>query len=183
MAHYAVTSFVTASKKTIDFLHDEFRGLQTGIASPSLVENISIDAYGSKQPLKALANIGVEGGQSLLITPWDKGLLTTIEKSVREEPGLGLAPINDGAGVRLNIPPLTKERREELTKVASKMGEEAKVTIRKHRHDAMDTIKKDEELSEDMEKGAEKDLQNEVDNANKEIDNSVKSKQESIMKV
>lgn len=183
MSHIAVSEFIESSQKTIDFLHEEFKGLQIGIASPGLVENILVHVYGSTQALKGLANIGVDGGQSLLITPWDKGLLSTIEKAIRDEPGLGLSPINDGAGIRLNIPPLTKERREELTKVAGKMGEDAKVGIRKHRHHSLEIIKKDEELSEDIQKATEKNLQTEVDKANKEIEHSVKSKQESIMKV
>lgn len=177
----AVSDFIAKAKKTLDFLHAEFGALQLGHATPALVENISIDAYGQKQPLKNLASITVEGGQSLMISPWDKSLLAIIEKAIREEPGLGLAPLNDGAGIRLNIPPLTAERRKELTKVVSKMGEEAKVTIRKHRHDSMDAIKKDEDLSEDEQKSSEKELQTQVDQFNKDIDNSTKKKNDDVL--
>ncbi len=183
MAHIAVENFKEGSKKTIHFLLDEFQGLQTGVASPALVENLHIDSYGSVQPLKAIASISIEGGQTILISPWDKGLLANIEKAITDDHSLNLAPMNDGVGVRLNIPPLTKERRAELTKVASKKGEEAKVSIRKHRHDAMEMIKNDDELSEDMQKTAEKELQKSVDAANKEIDSHVKAKQESMMKL
>ena len=183
MAHISVEKFITSSKKTLDFLNEEFKGLQTGMASPALVENLNIDSYGAIQPLKAIASITVEGGQTLLISPWDKGLLTTIEKAITNDSSLGLAPMNDGVGVRLNIPPLTKERRQELTKVASKYGEEAKVKIRKARQNAMDLIKSDDDLSEDMQKSEEKNLQDLVTKANKDIETSVKEKQASILKV
>ena len=183
MAHISVENFNEKSTKTIDFFLDEFKGLQTGIASPALVENVQVDSYGTLQPLKAIASISVEGGQTLLISPWDKGLLGNIEKAIIDDNSINLAPMNDGVGVRLNIPPLTKERRAELSKVASKKGEDAKVSIRKHRHDAMEMIKNDEDLSEDMKSSAEKELQKAVDNANKTIDSHVKAKQESMMKL
>lgn len=182
MSHTSIDSFQSAAKKLLDFLHQELGTLQIGQASATLVENISIDAYGSSQPLKNLASISVDGGQSLIISPWDKSVLGTIEKAIREEPGLGLSPINDGNIVRLNIPPLTTERRKELTKLISKMGEDAKVTIRKHRHTAIEAIKKDE-ISEDEQKLAENQLQDAVTDTNKSIDSSVKSKQEDIMKI
>lgn len=181
--HSSVSDFKIAAKKTLDFLHDEFKGLQVGVASPAMVENITFSAYGSSQSIKAVASITVEGPQSLMITPWDKGLLNAIEKAIRDDAALGLSPVNNGVGVRLNIPPLTKERREGLTKVVAKMGEEAKVGIRKNRQHAMDAIKNDEELSEDMVKSAEIALQKEVDQANKDIESSVKTKQADILKV
>lgn len=181
--HSSVSDFKIAAKKTIDFLHEEFKGLQTGVASPAMVENITVSAYGGSQTIKGVASISIESPQSLMITPWDKGLLNAIEKAIRDDSALGLSPVNNGAGVRLNIPPLTKERREGLTKVVAKMGEEAKVGIRKHRQHAMDNIKSDESLSEDMVKAAETALQKEVDQANKDIDASVKAKQTDIMKV
>lgn len=182
MSHSAVSQYQTSSIKTLQFLQVEFSGLQVGQASPILVEGLSISAYGSNQPLKNIASVSVDGPQCLMISPWDKGLLSIIEKAIREDQNLGLNPLNDGVGIRLNIPPLTKERRQDLTKVVSKMGEEAKVTIRKLRHTAIENIKKDE-ISEDEEKAAEKALQTLVSDDNKAIDMAVKSKQESIMKI
>ena len=183
MRYIAVSEFSEAAQKTVNFLLAAFGGLQIGVASPALVENIMVDSYGSSQPLKSVASIGVEGGTTLLISPWDKGLLKVIEKAIIDDVSLGLSPQNDGVGIRLNIPPLTKERRQELTKVASKYGEEAKVKIRKARQNAMDAIKKDDELSEDMQKSEEKNLQELVTKANKDIETSVKEKQASILKV
>ncbi len=180
--HFSISDFIVSSKKTLTFLHEEFKGLQVGIASPVMVENITVLAYGSTQTIKGIASISIEGSQNLMITPWDKGLLNAIEKAIRDDSSLGLSPVNNGVGVRLNIPPLTKERREGLTKVVAKMGEEAKVGIRKHRQHAMDTIKSDDTLSEDMTKTAEITLQKEVEQFNKEIDLSVKTKQNDIMK-
>ncbi len=183
MSYIEVENFSKSAKKTIDFLLSEFAGLQVGIASPALVENLMVDSYGSSQPLKSVASVGVEGGTTLLISPWDKGLLKVIEKAIIDDVSLGLTPQNDGVGIRLNIPPLTKERRQELTKVASKYGEEAKVKIRKARQNAMDAIKKDDDLSEDMQKSEEKNLQDLVTKANKDIETAVKEKQTSILKV
>ncbi len=180
--HSSLQIFKDATKKTLDFLHEEFKGLQIGIASPAMVENIMIPAYGGTQAIKGLASVSIEGAQSLMITPWDKGLLNAIEKAIRDDSSLGLSPVNNGVGIRLNIPPLTKERREGLSKVVAKMGEEAKVGIRKNRQHAMDAIKSDDSLSEDMQKNAENALQKEVDQANKDVDTAVKAKQADIIK-
>lgn len=182
MSHISISELQTLNQKTIEYLSDEFRGLQLGRASTGLVDGLLIDSYGSKQPLKNLATVGVDGPQSLTISPWDKGLLPVIEKAIREDSALGLSPLNDGVLIRLNIPTLTKERRQELTKVVSKMGEAAKVSLRKHRHAALDTLKKDD-LSEDEEKAGEKDIQLAVDEANKKVDEAVKAKQADILKV
>lgn len=182
MSHISVSTFQAARDKTLTFLKTEFSGLQAGQASPALLEGLSITAYGSTQPLKNIASVSVDGPQCLMISPWDKGLLAVIEKAITDDPNLGLNPMNDGAGIRLNIPPLTTERRQDLIKVIAKMGEEAKVTIRQLRHTALDQIKKDD-ISEDEQKSAEKDLQKQVDTANKEIESSVKIKQETLLKV
>jgi ribosome recycling factor len=182
MSQSSIAVLNESNKKTLDFLHEEFMALQLGRASTGLVENISIDSYGAHQPLKNIANIGVEGPQTLTISPWDKSLLAVIEKAIRENDALGLSPLNDGVCIRLNIPALTKERRQDLTKLVAKMGEEAKVSVRKHRHTALDNVKK-EELSEDEQKAEEKKIQEATDTINKQIDESVKAKQADVMKV
>lgn len=183
MAHPIIESFSEHSQKTMDYLVSEFSSLQIGRASPVLVENLLIKVYGGEQPIKALATITVDGPQSLMISPWDKSILSAIEKAIREESALGLSPVNDGAGIRLNIPNLTEERRRDLTKVVSKMAEESKIGIRKHRHDALEKIKKDESLSEDMQKSLEKELQKKVDEYNQSIEESEKRKSAEIMKI
>ena len=175
--------FSDHSQKTIDYLLSEFSSLQIGRASPLLVENISVKAYGGEQQIKALATITVDGPQSIVISPWDKSILSSIEKAIRDESSLGLSPVNDGVCIRLNIPSLTEERRRDLTKIASKMAEEAKISIRKHRHEALEKIKKDEALSEDMQKSLEKELQKKVDEYNQTIDAAEGRKAAEIMKV
>ncbi|MEI7510846.1 MAG: ribosome recycling factor [Candidatus Peregrinibacteria bacterium] len=181
--HASVEHLEGTIKKSFEFLFSELAGLQVGRASPLLVEGLHITAYGSSQPLKNIATITVEGPQTLMISPWDKGLLNVIEKAIREESALGLSPVNDGVGVRLNIPPLTEERRKNLCKVVAQMGEETKIAIRKNRHDAMDMVKKDESLSEDDEKRLEKEIQKKVDDANTKVDEITKKKEEDITKI
>jgi ribosome recycling factor len=175
--------FSDQSQKTLEFLASEFSGLQVGRASPLLVENISIKAYGGEQQIKAFATITVDGPQSIVVSPWDKSILSAIEKAIRDDASLGLSPVNDGVCVRLNIPNLTEERRRDLTKLVSRMAEEAKISIRKHRHEALEKIKKDESLSEDMQKTLEKELQKKVDECNQSIDVAENRKASEIMKV
>ncbi len=170
-------------KKTFEFFSSELSGLQVGRASPLLVEGLHITAYGSSQPLKNIATITVEGPQTLMISPWDKSLLSHIEKAIRDESALGLFPINDGAGIRLNIPALTEERRKNLCKIVAQMGEESKIGIRKHRHEALEIIKKDESLSEDEQKRLEKEIQKKIEDANIKVEESVKKKEEDITKL
>src|SRR5579883_641461 len=148
-------------KKVIEHLKTEFSHLQVGRASASLVENIMVEAYGSHQPLKGLAHISVPDAKTIQIQPWDKSTLQPIEKAIQIA-NLGLTPSNDGIVIRINIPPLTEERRRELTKVVNKLAEDARIGIRHARQTVMDKIRAQEkakEISEDMAKGLEKKLQ------------------------
>jgi ribosome recycling factor len=169
----------------IAHLKAEFTQLQTGRASASIVDGLLIDSYGMKQPLKAVASVSVPDAKTIMIQPWDKGVLGEIEKAIRNS-DLNLNPVNNGAGVIINIPDLTEERRRDLTKVVGRMTEEAKISIRNARHDAMAALKRmehDGDLSEDEKKRGEKQLQEQVDAANKEVVDLSKDKEAQIMKV
>lgn len=172
-------------KKIIDHLKTEYSHLQIGRASASLVENVMVEVYGSHQPLKGVAHISVPDAKTIQIQPWDKSTLQAIEKGIQMA-NLGLNPSNDGLVVRIAIPPLTEERRRDLTKVVHKLAEDARISVRHSRQAVMDKIKgqeKAKEISEDMAKGLEKKLQEKVDAMNSDIEMMAKSKEADVMKV
>lgn len=172
-------------KKVIDHLKTEYSHLQIGRASASLVEGVMVEAYGTNQSLKGLAHISVPDAKTIQIQPWDKSTLQAIEKGIMMA-NFGLNPSNDGIVIRINIPPLTEERRRELTKVVNKLAEDARISIRHARQAVMDKIKgqeKAKEISEDIGKGMEKKLQDKVDAINKEIEMLAKGKEADVMKV
>ena len=129
--------------KTLDYLREELKKLRTGRASSNLVENLSVDYYGSSSPLKQVASVTVSDSQTITITPWSRDNLVNIEKAIRESQ-LNLNPINDGKVIRINIPPLNEERRRELVKVLNQKTEEARVSIRKIRENIWDEIQESE---------------------------------------
>lgn len=181
----AIAKFSTEFDKAIVHMKDEFSRLQIGRASAALVENIPVDVYGQSQPLKAIASISIPDPMSLVIQPWDKSNLAAIEKGIVGI-GVGLNPINDGNFVRINIPPLTEERRADLAKRVKHLAEEAKIAVRNARQDAHNTFKKlkaDNELTEDDLRDADKSLQGKVDSANEKIDEMTKLKESDIMKI
>ncbi|MFZ2190362.1 MAG: ribosome recycling factor [Candidatus Magasanikiibacteriota bacterium] len=137
--------------KAIDHLKHEITGLRTGRATPAIVEDIAVEAYGTRQPMKAVASITVQDAKTIAIEPWDKGLVQAIETAIRSS-DLGMNPINDGRLVRINLPELTQERRQELIKVLHKKLEEARVSVRKIREEVRDKVQameKNKEISED----------------------------------
>lgn len=155
-------------KEVMNHLEAEMKNVRTGRATPALVENIMVEAYGSMSPMKQLANIVAPDGASITIEPWDRSLLGTAEKAIRES-DLGLAPTNEGERIRLKLPPLTEERRTELARVIKEKVEEAKISVRNHREAALKEIK-NQELSEDEQKAAKEEVQKHVDGANKTIE-------------
>ncbi len=180
-----ITKAVAEFEKAKAHMLDEFSRLQIGRASAALVENIPVDVYGQSQPLKAVANISIPEPRSLLIQPWDKGNLAAIEKGIVGI-GVGLNPINDGNFVRINIPPLTEERRADLAKRVKHLAEEARISVRNARQDAHNIFKKlknDNEITEDDLRDADKLLQLKVDDANHQIDDLMKGKESDIMTV
>ncbi len=181
----AISKAVSEFNKGMDHLKDQFGRLQVGRANASLVENIPVDMYGSSQPVKALANISIPESRTIQIQPWDKSALAPIEKGIVGA-GIGLNPVNDGVCVRISIPPLTEERRAELTKHVHKLAEEAKIAVRTARQDAHNhfkQLKSDSEITEDDLRDAEKQLQNKVDEANKKIDEVASAKENDVMTV
>lgn len=172
-------------EKIVLHLKDEFSRLQVGRASPALVENIPVDMYGMSQPIKAVASIAIPEPRSIVIQPWDRGSLAAIEKGIVGV-GIGLNPINDGVVIRINIPPLTEERRRDLTKHAKQLAETARIGVRNARQDAHNSFKKmkaDNEITEDDLRSTDKRLQEKVDEVNKKIDEVTKSKEDDIMTV
>jgi ribosome recycling factor len=170
-------------EKATDYLRSELKGIRTGRAAPGLVENLVVDYYGSPTPLKSLATIAVPEASSLVIKPFDAGCLKDIEKAIKTS-DLSLAPILDGKMIRLNIPPLSEERRKQIVQQVKQLGEKTKVSIRNIRRDAnkqLDDEQKAKTITEDdCKKG--KDLS---DDATKkyidQIDSIIKSKSDEIM--
>ncbi|MEO1252604.1 MAG: ribosome recycling factor [Pseudomonadota bacterium] len=162
-------------------LKSEFGGLRTGRASASLVEPINVDAYGSKMPMNQVGTVSVPEPRMITIAVWDKSLVGATEKAIRES-GLGINPVVDGQNIRIPIPPLTEERRTELTKVAAKYAEAAKVAIRNVRRDGMEQIKS-EEGGEDEQKRLHDEVQKLTDDYVKKVDEVLAHKEEEIMQV
>jgi ribosome recycling factor len=172
-------------KKILEHLKSEYSHLQIGRASASLVEGLMVDAYGTRQALKAMSHVSVPDAKTIQIQPWDRGLLQAIEKAIMTS-DMNLTPNNDGVVVRINIPALTEERRRDLTKVVHKLAEDARISVRHARQGIMDGIKaveKNKEVSEDEAKGFEKKLQEKVDAANKDIETMAKNKEHDVLTV
>ena len=171
--------------QTLDVLRDEYAGLRTGRASIHLLDGVRVQTYGSDMPLNQLATVSTPDNQTLSVTVWDITNVAPVEKAIRDS-GLGLNPMSAGAVIRLNMPPLTEERRRELTKVAGKYAEEAKISMRNIRQDAMGKIKRavtDKEISEDDQRKYESDLQKLFDARGAEVDAIAKQKEADIMSV
>ena len=165
-------------------LRQEFLTLRTGRASASMLEPVTVDAYGAVTPLNQVGTVNVPEPRMITVNVWDKGLVAKVEKAIRES-GLGINPVVDGTIIRLPIPELNEERRRELTKVAGQYAENARVAIRNVRRDGMDQIKKakSDGLGEDDQKFWETAVQEATDKAIKNIDAALDSKQEEIMQV
>ncbi len=171
--------------KAINHLDSEYSKLQMWRANPALVEDILVDSYGAMQPLKNTATVGLLDSQTLTIKPWDKSVIHAIAKAISDAE-LGLNPQSMADSVMIKVPPMTEERRKDIAKIAKKLAEEAKVSVRNVRADAMKAIKKsedDKDISEDEKKDLEADLQKSIDEANKSIEEHFKHKEADIMKV
>lgn len=168
--------------KVMDSLQHHLTQIRTGRANPNLLERVEVDYYGSAMPVNQLASISVVEGRQLCVKPYDKSILKDIEKGINAA-NIGITPMNDGECIRLNVPQLTGDTRKELTKEASKYGEEAKVAIRNIRREANETIKKNKELTEDeVKKGNEK-VQKLTDEFTKKVDEVVAEKSKEIMSI
>jgi ribosome recycling factor len=169
--------------KSVEALRHELQRLRTGRASTALVEHLKVNYYGSDVPISQVANIAVADARSLTITPWEKNMVQPIEKAILAS-DLGLNPTTAGTVIRLNMPPLTEERRKELARHVAHEGETAKVAVRNIRRDAMHHVKellKDKKITEDEERRAEDDVQKLTDKFVKEVDAVVKAKEDELM--
>ncbi len=166
----------------VEALMREFSGLRTGRASTGLLENVQVDAYGSMMPLNQVATVGVPEPRMLTVQVWDKGLTKAVEKAICEA-GLGLNPQAEGSLIRVPVPDLSQERRQELVKVAHRYAENARIAVRNVRRDAMDVVKKAQkssEISEDEQKNLETKIQGLTDVAVKKIDDGLVRKEKDI---
>ena len=175
----------TDLEKAIEHLQIELGKLRTGRATPSLVEDLKVDYYGTKTPLKQIAAINTPEPRTIMIQPWDRGALVSIESAIRES-DLGFNPNNDGIVIRINIPMLTEERRKDLVKVLNQKAEESRIAVRMVREDALKEIQDMEkagDISEDDKfKGKDK-LQEIIDQYNKKIEEIRAKKEQDIMTV
>jgi ribosome recycling factor len=169
----------------VDVLRREFGGLRTGRASVSLVDPIVVDAYGATTPLNQVATVSVPESRLIGIQVWDKSLVQSVEKAIRNS-GLGLNPAVEGQLIRIPIPELNEERRAELSKVASKYSEQARIAVRNVRRDGMDSLKKmekDGDMSQDDHKIYGDEIQDMTDSTIAKIDTSLATKESEIMQV
>ena len=166
----------------LDKLSEDFRGLRTGKANSSLVENIAVSYYGSKVPLKQMAQISVPDPNNILIQPWDANSLGDIELAIRNSE-IGLNPSSDGRLIRLSLPPMTAEHREELIKILHQTAEECRIALRNLREDSWKEIKKlesNKQITEDDRYGAEKELNKIIEDFNRKINELVDVKEKEV---
>jgi ribosome recycling factor len=171
--------------KAIEATRSDFASIRTGRASPSLLDRLQVEVYGSHVPLKSVASVNSPDGRSLAVTAFDKSTVGAIRKAI-ETSDLGLNPNVDGATIRLSIPPLTEERRKDLVKLVKKKSEEHKVAIRTIRHKAIDEIKalgKKHTITDDMIKRGTDQVQKSTDKYVKQVDELVSGKEKEIMEV
>ncbi len=169
----------------LEVLRTEFGGLRTGRASASLMDPIVVEAYGSQMPLNQVGTVNVPEPRMITIQVWDNSLVGAVEKAIRNS-GLGLNPVMDGQSLRLPIPELTEERRGELSKVASRYAEQARIAVRNVRRDGMDKLKrleKDGDISQDEQRAYGDDVQAMTDGIIADIDSLLEEKEKEIMQV
>ena len=169
----------------VEVLRDEFGGLRTGRATPALLEPINVDAYGSSMPMNQVGTISTPDARMLSVQVWDNSLISSVEKAIRDS-DLGLNPQTEGNVVRVPVPQLSEERRIEMTKVASKYAEQARVAVRNVRRDGIDDLKKmekDGEISQDEQHAWADEIQALTDASIKEIDDAVAAKEAEILQV
>ncbi|MBN1755985.1 ribosome recycling factor [bacterium] len=172
-------------EKSVEATSQQLAHIRTGKASPALFENIKVDYYGSKTPLKQIASIAVPEARMIVIQPWDKNALQDIEKAILQS-DLGLNPMNDGNVLRISIPALTEERRKDLVRVVKTITEEGKIALRTVRRDIINTIKtfqKDGDIPEDASKKAQDHVQDITNEYSDKIDHIFKIKEKEILTI
>jgi ribosome recycling factor len=167
----------------LEALGREFAGVRTGRANAAILEHVRVDYYNTPTPLNQVASVSVPDARTLVIQPWDQGVLKKVEQAIQKS-DLGLTPANDGKVIRLTIPPLNEERRKQLAKSVGKLAEDARVAIRNVRREAKEKIKallKDKKISEDDERRSEVDLQKLTDRSTQKVDELLKKKEQEIL--
>jgi ribosome recycling factor len=169
----------------IDALKKELGGLRTGRAAPSLLESVQVNAYGSNMPLNQLGTVSAPEPRMLVVQVWDRSMSKAVDAAIREA-GLGLNPQSEGQVIRVPIPPLSEERRKELTKIAHKYAEQARVSVRNVRRDGLEALKKrekDREITQDQHRKLDKDVQTLTDDTIKKVDETLANKEKEILHV
>lgn len=172
-------------EKAINYLMEELASIRAGRANPAILNKVEVEYYGVPTPLNQVGSISVPEARQIVITPWDRSALVLIEKAIQKAE-IGINPINDGNSIRIVFPELNEQRRKELSKEVSKLGEEAKVAIRNVRRDSIDEAKssqKASEITEDELEASEEKIQKITDKYSEEIDSIVKSKEKEIMEI
>jgi len=185
MTHESLVAIEPKMQRAIEAMERDFAGIRTGRASTALVERIVVDYYGAQTPLNQLAGISTPDAHLIVIQPWDRSVLAAIEKAITRS-DIGLVPNVDGTVVRLNVPPLTEERRRDMVKQVHRRTEDARVEVRNHRREAADVLKKalrDGELSEDEERRELESLQKLTDRHIEAIDARATRKEAEILEV
>lgn len=185
MTHQALAAVEPKMQRAIEAMERDFSAVRTGRASTALVERINVDYYGSPTPLNQIAGISTPDAHLIVIQPWDRSVLSAIEKAITKS-DIGLTPNVDGTVVRLNVPPLTEERRREMVKQVRRRMEEARVEVRNLRRDAADQLKKamrDGDLSEDEERRELESLQKLTDRHTDAVDSRGERKEAEVMEV
>lgn len=173
MVRQIIDNSVPKMDKAIEHLESELASLRTGRASTALVDNLPVEYYGTPQPLKAMATVNTPDAHTIAIMPWDRGAMPIIEKALREHPTLGLNPSNDGQVIRLNIPPMTEDRRRDIIKSLGQKVEECRIALRNIRHEALDEVKKlerDKQATQDDSKFAETEMNKKIDQYQQKIE-------------
>ncbi|MFA5262989.1 MAG: ribosome recycling factor [Opitutaceae bacterium] len=181
MSHPIITDTQAKMKKVVDHALQEFSTIHTGKASPTMVENVMVEAYGSQMRLKECAAITTPDPRMIVVQPWDASLLKPIEKAIQIA-NLGFNPIVDARIIRVPLPEMSRERRQEFVKVAHKMAEESRVHVRNARHDMIEVLKK-AKLPEDETKRHEKEIQTLTDKAIKDIGDHLAHKEKELLSV
>ncbi len=172
-------------EKVIEHFHHELSSVRTGRANPALLATVMVESYGTKMPIQQVANITVSDAKTLTISPWDKSQIGEIEKGIQAA-NLGFNPSNDGNVVRINLPPLTEERRKEMVKLVGQIEEQARIGIRQVREEIMKAVKRaenDGEATKDDVSGAQKKVQEVIDKYNDQIKETAKDKETELMTV
>jgi len=185
MTHEALTAIEPKMQRAIDAMERDFTGIRTGRASTAMVDRIVVDYYGTQTPLNQVAGISTPDAHLIVIQPWDRSVLSAIEKAITRS-DIGLMPNVDGTVVRLNVPPLTEERRKEMVKQVHRRTEEARVEVRNHRREAADVLKRalrEGDLSEDEERRELENLQRLTDRHIEAIDARAERKEAEILEV